>query len=491
MRKIITFFIAVILFVSIPTNVLATETHLGQQFSDVNVTDWFYPYVSGLAEKGHINGYTDGTFKPQNNIRVSEFTKILVVALGYETDAPKNGYWAEGYINKARELNIIKDGEFDNYDRYITRGEMARMIVRAAKSTNNLSLDIPENYIDYSTSITDYSALDSSSQDIALKVFTSGIITGLPDGSFGFEKNATRAETCTILIRFLEKDQRKVPLLSDEELKNSMTKYNGQNETGANYDSSIQFYTKDGLNVTSRLLSYTSYEYPYMGSEYITGPEKTVYYAIYYDGNGEPIYGESIREADDFVLMRVYPDGTTMEFTAPELTEKQKQDFIDKYDPKKVKERIAEEEKRMKREYNDMFQDLEDSGLLNIYKGSNFLIYRYTRPDERVFSSIISSFSEINYGNDIKENFYASDIEKVEKKIISKLEDADLLVPLKIFIAPYKCEDFPQGGMQYRNFDEYGGITGIEMILFNNSTNLEEQFEIQFEEYIQEAKILY
>jgi len=40
-----------------------------------------------------------------------------------------------------------------------------------------------------------------------------GIITGSSDGSLQFDKNATRAEACAILMRFLEKDRRKIPEL--------------------------------------------------------------------------------------------------------------------------------------------------------------------------------------------------------------------------------------------------------------------------------------
>ena len=91
------------------------------------------------------------------------------------------------------------------------------MIVRAGTDSSikeqGISLDVPENYKEYSSLITDYSTLDHNSQDTALKIFTSGIISGFPDGTIGFNKNATRAEACAILMRFLEKDQRRIPQL--------------------------------------------------------------------------------------------------------------------------------------------------------------------------------------------------------------------------------------------------------------------------------------
>lgn len=217
MRKLFFLILIGIMLITAPLNPVMVHASSEIQFSDVKKTDWFYPTVSKLVEKGYIGGYPDGTFKPQNNIRVSEFTKILISAIGYQVDVSKGGYWAEGYINKAKELGIIKDGEFNDYERYITRGEMARMTVRAGTDSSikeqGISLDVPENYKEYSSLITDYSTLDPNSQDTALKIFTSGIISGFPDGTIGFNKNATRAEACAILMRFLEKDQRRIPQL--------------------------------------------------------------------------------------------------------------------------------------------------------------------------------------------------------------------------------------------------------------------------------------
>ena len=261
---------AILLFTCIPVNAVAGQAYIKHQFSDVRETDWFYPTVSKLVEKGYIGGYPDGTFKPQNNIRVSEFTKILISAIGYQVDVSKGGYWAEGYINKAKELGIIQDNEFDDYDRYITRGEMARMVVRAGTGTSakgkGISLDVPENYKSYSYLITDYSTLDPDSKDIALKVFVSGIISGFSDGSFGFDKNATRAEACAILMRFLEKDQRKIPELPVD-FNNTLTvkEFTTQLLKAMGKEATMEYAQKMGYVRPSA--EYPSYEKPILRRE--------------------------------------------------------------------------------------------------------------------------------------------------------------------------------------------------------------------------------
>jgi len=463
-------------------------------FFDVKETDWFYNTVSKLVEKGHVAGYTDGTFRPQNNITVSEFTKILVSALDYKISPVKGRYWAEGYINKAGETGIIKDGEFDDYERYITRGEMARMIVRAgmvaSAEEKGISLDIPENYREYVSLITDYSDIEPDLQEIALKVFTSGIMTGLPDGSLGFDKNATRAEASTIIIRFLEKDQRKVPELPDEfNSGNNVTNHGGADGTGTDEDYGKIIIDNDNssnLNVTVKSKGYVSYEYPYMGREHILGPEKTVYYAIYYGEDGKAEYGEIIRQADDFVLERVYPDGTYVEFTPPPLTEKQKQDFIDKYDPEKVKERILEEQKEREKKIEEAYRKLIEEGIVIPTEGNNYVIDMYTKPDKEVLKRIVGT-KEVYYGNTFEKD-YDFNVKTVRDSIIPILDNAKLIVPLRVSIVPYQCEDYSQGVMGYSKYDIEQNQYEFHIVLFNNKTPMKEQFEIQFKEYLKEAK---
>lgn len=45
-------------------------------FKDVKKTDWFYQYVYEAKEAGNINGYSDGTFKPNNCVNRAEAMKI-------------------------------------------------------------------------------------------------------------------------------------------------------------------------------------------------------------------------------------------------------------------------------------------------------------------------------------------------------------------------------------------------------------------------------
>lgn len=49
-------------------------------FPDVKTTDWFYPYVETLVYHKILNGYPDGTFKPDKILNRAEISKITVKA---------------------------------------------------------------------------------------------------------------------------------------------------------------------------------------------------------------------------------------------------------------------------------------------------------------------------------------------------------------------------------------------------------------------------
>lgn len=176
-------------------------------FSDVKESDWFYQSLNLLASKGIVNGNPDGTFKPREKVYVDAFIKMMVASLGYNNISNSKGYWASNYISKALELGLVEDGEFAAYNRPISRGEMARIIVRALKE------DYDGNIGQYSALIKDYDLIDPKLQEYVLKAYSKGIITGLPGGEFGPQLAAERAQAVTMIARMLDPGLRKEPVL--------------------------------------------------------------------------------------------------------------------------------------------------------------------------------------------------------------------------------------------------------------------------------------
>jgi hypothetical protein len=196
-----------VIFLIFPVSVSLFPLHaLGKTgFRDVKETDWFYESVMTLSRAGIINGYPSGDFHPDGSINADAFIKMTVTALGH-TDI-ENGaeYWASTYIDKARELGLVIDGEFNSYTRPICRNEMSRIVIRA------LDEEYPDNLLAYKSLITDYASIHAGCRDYVVKAYCKGILTGYTDGSFRSENTATRAEAATIIHRLIDPSIRKVP----------------------------------------------------------------------------------------------------------------------------------------------------------------------------------------------------------------------------------------------------------------------------------------
>lgn len=115
--------------------------------------------VEILMGLGVVNGYPDGTFKPENIVTRAEMAKMIVVALGlqdYATGTSKfadmsGATWAQGYVNYANGLGIIKgypDGTFKP-SQTVSYDEASAMIVRALGYTDASLLPAtwPSNYV--------------------------------------------------------------------------------------------------------------------------------------------------------------------------------------------------------------------------------------------------------------------------------------------------------------------------------------------------------
>ena len=116
-------------------------------FPDVKPSQWFAPYVNMAAKsEGMISGYPDGSFKPENTIKVGEAVAILMRAVGY-TDSSKFPIWPDSYLTEAKSIGMldgtglsVSDGKRD-----ITRAEAAKLFVAMLKlgklSAYNLGKD--------------------------------------------------------------------------------------------------------------------------------------------------------------------------------------------------------------------------------------------------------------------------------------------------------------------------------------------------------------
>ena len=106
-------------------------------YTDVPADAWYNNAVSTLSNAGILDGYEDGTFKPDGNITRAEFATIAVRFFeatydGGDLFSDIAGHWAQDYINEAANAGIVDgypDGTFGP-QKLITRAEAMTMVNR-------------------------------------------------------------------------------------------------------------------------------------------------------------------------------------------------------------------------------------------------------------------------------------------------------------------------------------------------------------------------
>ncbi len=84
-----------------------------KSFRDVSSSTWCYKYVVELSDADVIDGYSDGTFKPDNQVTYGAALKLIMLAAGYTEQKPVNSNVFSGYLAKAQADGIITRSDVD------------------------------------------------------------------------------------------------------------------------------------------------------------------------------------------------------------------------------------------------------------------------------------------------------------------------------------------------------------------------------------------
>lgn len=163
---------------------------------------WAESVITQWQNKGLIQGYEDGTFKPGNTITRAEFVTLMNNAKGFWSEGSinfsdvKNGSWFYSAVARAVAAGYVKgysDGSFKPGNT-ITRAEAAVMIANAAR----LSANEAGAY-----RFTDVGSIPAWARGSVGAVVAAGYMTGYPDGSFDANASISRAEAVSSLNRML------------------------------------------------------------------------------------------------------------------------------------------------------------------------------------------------------------------------------------------------------------------------------------------------
>lgn len=109
---------------------LANNSSWATHFPDVVSNHWANGFINVATTQKMVFGDSEGTFRPDDKISVSEALAIVVRMLGYEPSAQSKGGWPIGYSIVANELGLTKGVSFSNSSE-VKRSEVAKLVYNA------------------------------------------------------------------------------------------------------------------------------------------------------------------------------------------------------------------------------------------------------------------------------------------------------------------------------------------------------------------------
>ncbi|MBE7043386.1 MAG: S-layer homology domain-containing protein [Ruminococcaceae bacterium] len=170
-------------------------------FTDI-IGHWAENAINNMYGKGVVSGVTATTFEPDRSITRAEFATLVVKTLKLAGNGDEqmfrdveNGAWYAEYVNLAAMSGLIVgyDGNFRPNDT-ITRQEAAVIAVKAYEFLGKEAKKAELNFIDKDS-------IGAWAKDYVAKAAASGIISGMPNGSFAPLDLTTRAQAVAILER--------------------------------------------------------------------------------------------------------------------------------------------------------------------------------------------------------------------------------------------------------------------------------------------------
>ena len=182
----------------------AAPTDAPEIFNDLSSAEWAAEAILGLYDLGVINGYDDGCYHPDDTITRAEFSKLICAAFSlvtpvtvdetYFTDVDADDWYAVYIcaVKNAELINGYEDGSFKP-DGSITREEAATILGRTIES---LGLDLPADRLNIN--FNDEDDISDYAVGYIDRLYTMSLING-DNNLFRPGSSLTRAESAQML----------------------------------------------------------------------------------------------------------------------------------------------------------------------------------------------------------------------------------------------------------------------------------------------------
>jgi hypothetical protein len=183
-------------------------------FNDLDETHWAYQQINQMVNNKILNGYPDGTFRPNTNITREQFAKLICEVFDLDLNTVEYSVaftdvestrWSYDYIRVARNYltgYILPNGKASYRPTYnATREDVAVALVKAL----NLDVDNIDADSVLNNKFKDASKISPNLRKYIAVAVENNLITGFPDGTFRPDAPLTRAQAATLIFR-VQKD---------------------------------------------------------------------------------------------------------------------------------------------------------------------------------------------------------------------------------------------------------------------------------------------
>ncbi|WP_298829359.1 S-layer homology domain-containing protein [uncultured Planococcus sp.] len=305
-------------------------------FDDVFANHPFAFEIAYLYEEGIINGYPDGTFRPDDPVTRAHAVAMIGRALNLD-DTPRSTGFRDvpashrfsGYIASAAEEEIIY-GFANNYfrpDWTVTRGQTAAILDRAfyfPEAPDNNFRDMSKNHFAF---------------DAVSRLAHQGVARGYPDNTFRPDVPVTRAQFSAFLARTIEPsfipDKQDLLETANDILAELKAKDFGDVAAYVNSTEGLTFCPYSGGCIDNGGVTFTKAQLPgFMNdpNDYLWGYQDgsgfeinltpAEYYSEYLMDtdatyNAKERYGRTVQPTTHEFIHRLYPEATIVEYYFP------------------------------------------------------------------------------------------------------------------------------------------------------------------------------
>ncbi len=114
-------------------------------FPDVKPSHWASAYINMAARKGIISGFADGKFKPGQTVTAGQAVTILMRGLGYK-DEDMGGVWPQSYMAEAQTNGLLKSTGITSAYAGLTRAQAAKLFLNLFEAKHGKSETLLFNY---------------------------------------------------------------------------------------------------------------------------------------------------------------------------------------------------------------------------------------------------------------------------------------------------------------------------------------------------------